>query len=156
MNFSKHLGGERVTNLVIDTWVWVKAQNLEAPECGELLYKLTRLCKNKILCDDMGEIGDEYWKHMKGVYAQLFKRICQMGKVVHRGRMKLNISGFDPSDIKFLEVALACPGAFVVSGDSDFLSLREQIAKGRSPSPLLKNIKILTPSEVLSGDYLES
>jgi putative PIN family toxin of toxin-antitoxin system len=129
--------------LVIDTWVWEKAQQGEA-ESIELLAKIQRKCKHKIIYDCEEEILKEYRKHIKQPpIAKLFSIMTQAEKIVPKSKGPIKIEGFDKSDLKFIQVAVSC-SALVVSGDSDFLELRERFLKNGN-----RKIQILTPAEAL-------
>jgi len=134
--------------LVIDTWVWEKAQRIESGECGELLFKIFNKCEHKILLDTDGEILEEYVRHISDFMAKLFQRMSQIGKMTYRPKVPVNLSGFDPSDMKFIQVALSTPNAIIVSGDSDFLCLRKEIEKGALEE--LRGLRIVTPEEALT------
>jgi len=129
--------------LVIDTWVWEKAQQAE-PESMELLAKIQRKCEHKIIYDYEGEILDEYRKHIKQPpIVKLFSIMTQTQKIKPRPKGPIKIEGFDKSDLKFIQVAVSC-SALVVSGESDFLELRERFLKNNN-----QKIQILTPAEAL-------
>jgi len=66
------------------------------------------------------------------------------GKFISRPRAHLELDiDFDPDDLKFLEVAINSPHRIIITGDSDFLTIRdeEQIRNNR--------IQILTVEEAL-------
>lgn len=133
--------------LVIDTWVWVKAQTAESPEAGELLYMVLRKCEHKIVVDCEEEIINEYKKHIAGHMAKLFQRMSQTNKILHRPKTQVNLSHFDPSDMKFIQVALSTPDKIVISGDSDFINLRQKLIMDHSIE--LRQLKIMSPEEAL-------
>jgi len=132
--------------LVIDTWVWEKAQRAESPEALELLAKVWRKCEHKIIYDCEGKILDEYIKHIKAMpIVFMFRIMTQTGKMVPRPIINLNLEGFDKSDMKFVQVAISTPGTIIISGDSDFLEIRKRLKEDER----LRSIKILSPAEAL-------
>jgi predicted nucleic acid-binding protein len=129
--------------LVVDTWVWEKAQ--EGDPCAlELLAKIQRRCQHKIIYDYEGEILDEYRKHIKQPpLCRLFAFMARTGKIEPKSKSTVKIENFDKSDMKFIQVAIPS-SALVVSGNSDFLEIRKRLTKnGRL------NVEILTPMEAL-------
>jgi len=129
--------------LVIDTWIWEKAQTSESPESLELLAKILRKCEYKIVCDPNGEIIEEYKKHIREL-RYLFRAMVQKDKIVPRPKSSLKIKDFDRSDLKFVEVAITTPDKIIVSGNSDFFHLKER------PEVKKLQVKILTPMEALN------
>lgn len=101
----------------------------------ELLSKIYRICWGIVL-DEEDEIRKEYDVHM-GEFARQWlitmsalKSGAGTPKIVYRARTSLRpLAGFDPDDVKFLEVAVKTPGKRVVSGDSDFVDRKGDIAR---------------------------
>jgi predicted nucleic acid-binding protein len=131
--------------LVVDTWVWEKAQEGDFYSL-ELLAKICRKCEHKIIYDYEREILDEYEKHIEedpsNAVHRIFKYMTQTGKIVPKSRSTVKIENFDKSDMKFIQVAIPS-SALVISGDSDFLEIRKHLINKKL------NVKILTPMEAL-------
>lgn len=130
--------------LVIDTWVWCKAQTTECLHSMKLLIKICMDCSHKILYDYEEEILDEYKNHINEPFMKrLFWKMAFKGKFVPRPRQKICIDDFDKSDIKFLQVAKSVHSTPVVSGESDFIKLREE--------DINNCYLILTPQEAIAA-----
>jgi predicted nucleic acid-binding protein len=117
--------------LVIDTWVWMNAaENLET---ARLLLNLFGDCKHILVYDDTREIEKEYRNRFsehafKIQYIEMiFGNFIKKNKFQKVSKVRItNNFGFDSADLKFLEVALSV-GAAIISGESDFLDLREKM-----------------------------
>jgi predicted nucleic acid-binding protein len=128
--------------LVIDTWVWEKAQKGD-PFALELIAKIQRKCEHKIIYDYEGEILDEYRKHIKQPpIIHLFVIMTQTGKIIPKSKSTIEIENFDESDVKFIQVAIPS-SAMVISGDSDFLGIKKLLENRKL------TIEVLTPMEAL-------
>lgn len=57
-----------------------------------------------------------------------------------------NDFGFDPADVKFLEVAILV-NAVIISGDSHFTTLKQNMQTDFKLRGRLRNIRIVTPTE---------
>jgi predicted nucleic acid-binding protein len=133
--------------LVVDTWVWEKAQRGESLISLELLAKIYRKCEHKIIYDYDGEILDEYKNHIRELpIIRMFRLMTQTGKMMPRSKGDIEIKDFDRSDLKFIQVAITTPNTLIISGNSDFLELKKHLEKNKK----LKEVKILTPEEALN------
>jgi predicted nucleic acid-binding protein len=123
--------------LVLDTWVIAKTKDAEDSitqwKAIELLSKILNACWG-VAPDYEDEIRREYRLHMGEVTEQwLIQMSAKQSalvsmKVVYRGRNSLTmIDGFDPDDMKFIELAINVPGKRIVTGDSDFLTKKTEI-----------------------------
>ena len=121
--------------VVVDTWVLERAFPPEAPferneievtsKAAELLSRIIRVC-HRVVLDYNQEILGEYSRHIRGFVGQWLKLASRCPDKIQyrpRGQIRLNVR-FDPSDYKFLEVAVNSPHKIVISGDSDFLNIR--------------------------------
>lgn len=130
--------------LVIDTWVWCRAQTIEGLDSLELLIKICRDCSHKLVYDHEAEILEEYRRHLNEPHVKrLFRDMTFKGKFVPRPRQEICIRNFDPSDMKFLQVAKSMHSTLVISGESDFLKLREEDTNNC--------YNILTPREAIDA-----
>lgn len=134
--------------LVIDTWVWAKAGELKSPESLALLLRIWKKCEHKIIYDYEEKILAEYKKHIRPLHiAKIFRIMTQIGKLVPKAKSSIIIENFDESDQKFIQVAIAVPyNTLIVSGNSDFLTLREQL---KEDEELGRRLRIVTPEEAL-------
>jgi len=133
--------------LVVDTWVWEKAQRGESLASLELLAKIYRKCEYRIIYDYDGEILDEYKNHIRELpIIRMFRLMTQTGKMIPRPKSNIEIKDFDKSDLKFIQVAITTPNTLIISGNSDFLELKKRLEKNKK----LKEVKILTPEEALN------
>jgi predicted nucleic acid-binding protein len=142
--------------LVVDTWVWKTAgqKTEESLESLELLAKICRIC-HKIIYDYEEEILDEYRRCLEGSpIRHMFKIMTERGKIVPKSRSRVNIESFDKSDLKFIQVALSVPGSIIITGDSDFLQLRELLKRDKKLKKTLHGIQIYTPKEALNSNVL--
>ena len=127
--------------LVIDTWVWCKAQTGECVDSGLFLLSVIKSNSHKVILDDECEIENEYRTQIKDIFwIKTYLKMIQKNCFIYKAKIRIVINGFDPSDMKFIQVAASIPGTPIISGDSDFLKLRSQIS----------TYNILTPSEILS------
>lgn len=136
--------------VVIDTWVWERAQELDL-ECCRFLFDLFQECQH-ILIDAEHGIEREYYNHLKNgsLLKKLFTNMVSKGKISIRSRHKIiNDFDFDDADLKFLEVAIST-SANVVSGEDHFLKLKEKLKVEPELRQRLREMVILTPSEACS------
>jgi len=112
----------------------------------QLLSTIYTNC-HSVVVDEDGEIFDEYERFIRREDS-LAKWFISMSneprKFISRPRAHLELGiNFDPDDLKFLEVAINSPHRIIITGDSDFLTIRneEQIRN--------LGIRILTVEEAL-------
>ena len=155
-----------VKYVVIDTYVWRSAQEGDLASL-HLLTTIGLKCEYKVVIDKDNEILDEYLKAVKGNYLwnRIYSELVRRKKFIKRDKAPpdvvkkyvlsyIGLDYFDPSDIKFLQVAINVPDPIIISKDSDFLELRKLIHKAiesSSPLPLMieRLRKILTPEEAI-------
>jgi len=123
--------------------------------------------------DKEGDILNEYYESIftsnKDAHT-FFRKIEEAGKIVRREKASLDVVNvilsyadfeyFDPSDIKFLQVAVNAPGSereptIIVSKDSrSFIELRKRLDEKipRVPPPyIIRRFKIITPKEAVES-----
>lgn len=138
-------------NLVVDTWVWERAQSTDgSTDSFESIELLSVVCKSPehvLLIDYEDEIKQEYELHIRaGLGKYFYETMTKRGKFRYHGRTTVRIvSRFDPDDVKFIEVAYVPPRAPVISGDSDFMDLRANLHL----EPVICDLEILRPGEIL-------
>ncbi len=139
--------------LVIDTWVLEKASTPRnnptetqieiQSKAVELLARIVSQC-HRVVLDYDGEILSEYSRHIRGFVGEWLQMVMKYPqKMQYRPRGHVPLSNFDPADVKFLEVAVNTPHRIVVSGESDFLTKKED------PQVLSQEIRILDLGEAL-------
>jgi predicted nucleic acid-binding protein len=135
--------------IVIDTWVWQRAQEFDST-CLHFLTTLYHECKHTVLCDSDGEIEKEYYRYMDlNLVKKIFTELIRKGKVEKKYRCKIeNDFGFDPNDMKFLEVAVLV-NAKIVSDERDFSLLKQKLQTDEKLSLRLNKVQILTPAEAM-------
>lgn len=126
--------------LVIDTWVWCKAQTGECYYSGIVLLHIAKSNNHKILLDDNCEIETEYRNNIHDTFwIKIFTKMVQKDCFLYKSKILIDIKNFDPSDLKFLQVAASIPGTPIVSGETDFLLFRN----------INTDYNIKTPIEIL-------
>ena len=139
-------------DLVVDTWVWETAQarsgTVACFESVELLAKVCKSTSHALLGDYEDEIKSEYDAHVRDeLVKHFYVTIVFRGRFKKRGRTSITLTRhFDPDDLKFIEVAYVLPRAPVISGDSDFLELRNHLDE----EPSIAGLEILTPGEIVA------
>jgi len=122
--------------VVIDTWVLEHASPSTMPltddeidlthKAVELLARIMRKC-HRVVLDYDRDILNEYQRHRRGFVSYWLQMIDMRSQKVDprpRGRINLTVR-FDPNDMKFLEVASVIPCTIIISGDSDFLTIKD-------------------------------
>jgi predicted nucleic acid-binding protein len=140
---------EGMKYLVVDTWVWRKVEEAD-PHAVKLITEIIIKC-HKIIIDYEGEIQKEYERRLKNgsIIWKFFKYLSGNKKIVHRPKhdITINYIYLSDDDKKFIQIAKSMnPPAPIISGDSDFLKLRECIRNGN----LNLDIEIFTPDEALN------
>lgn len=140
--------------LVVDTWVLEYASTPRGQltesqielhsKAVELLARIIHRC-HRVILDYNGDILSEYSSHIRGFVGEWLQMVARYPmKVQYRPRSRVRLqANFDPNDLKFLEVAINSPHRIVISGDSDFLTIKE------NPDILSQNIRILDLEEAL-------
>ncbi len=161
--------------MVVDTWVFAKiATGIESSDnlwndSLLLIALIAYYCEHKVVIDHEGEILSEYENVFKKLLEgrnnffmnvqTLIRRFVSTGKIIRKARIPLPkrvydkiLEIFDKSDLKFVEVALSIPSneKIIISGDSDFIKLRDALNNDEELRRYLKGIKILTPGEAAS------
>jgi len=130
---------------VVDTCVLEKAQNSDFSAL-EILAKVGRDCKYKIVCDYEEEILSEYRKHL---HSNLFEKMISImifkGKIVKKAKADIRLKAFDPADLKFVQMAASLPKCYIITMNSNYNKIKELQQKDSR----LRNIKVLTPEEAI-------
>lgn len=117
---------------VVDTWVLKTVENLDDSRCHDALDFLLEVKNNhRIILDEDREIEKEYWRNMKPRthVSKWWKSMQKVsGKIIYKaGTLSneakgclLNDLGFDPADIKFVNVAYSGDPGLLVSEDGDY------------------------------------
>lgn len=140
--------------VVVDTWVLERASPKTMPHTDdeidlinkavEILARIARKC-HRIVLDYDGDILGEYQRHRRGFVSRwLQMMISRSEKINYRPRAQINLTvSFDPNDMKFLEAAIIIPCTIIISGDSDFLNIKD------NPQIRAHNIHIMDLDEAL-------
>lgn len=141
--------------LVLDMWILEHAstsrENLTESQIElhskavELLARIIRRC-HRVILDYDGDILREYSRHIRGFVGEWLQMATRHPmKVQYRPRGRVRpTSNFDPADLKFLEVAVNSPHRIIISGESDFLAIKED------PEIISRKIRIWDLEEALT------
>lgn len=113
-------------NIVVDTWIIETANNDGYAEIEFLIKFNEKQCT--LVVDSEYQIMNEYNRYLKGFTRKWFKLILESHRIEYSSgkipqKLKIHLDGvFDPSDIKFLDVAYSTQEKIIVSGDPDYYS----------------------------------
>ena len=95
---------------------------------AELLSKVYTKC-HRVVIDQEGDILEEYSQHIRvnDFLRKWWIAVSSLvGKLTTRPRAQMTLDiDLDPDDVKFLEVIVNAPHRILVTGNSDFLAIRD-------------------------------